>query len=54
VYHARHLDVYDGTDQALNLFALGGAVVVSVVLVVLSFRPTPPGPTTPPPDGGSP
>jgi hypothetical protein len=54
VYHLRHLDLYESTDKVLNLVGLGGAVVASAVVVGLSFRPTPPGPTASPPGGGSP
>jgi len=37
-YHARHLDVYDTTDQLLNLVTLGGAVVVSAAVLVADLR----------------
>lgn len=38
-YHVRHIDIYDTADQVLNLTALGGAVVLAVVVLVLSLRP---------------
>ena len=47
VYHARHIDVYDSSDQLLNLSALGGAVVLSATAFALSFRGTPTPSTEP-------
>lgn len=38
VYHLRNLDVYDTTDKVLNVVALGGAVVLPVVVLVAEFR----------------
>jgi hypothetical protein len=41
VYHARHLDIYDTSDKVLNMFGLGGAIVLSVVVLVGSMREQP-------------
>jgi len=38
VYHARHLDVYDGSDKVLNMTALAGAVVLSAAVLVADLR----------------
>jgi hypothetical protein len=42
VYHLRHLDLYDTTDQVLNITALAGALVLPVVVLVAELR-RPPG-----------
>jgi len=34
VYHLRHLEVYDTTDQVANVVALGSAVLVPLALLV--------------------
>jgi hypothetical protein len=36
-YHARHLHVYDTTDQVLNLVVLGGAVLLSAAVLVTEW-----------------
>ena len=38
VYHLRHLDVYDTGDQVANVVALGGAVVLPVIVLVAEAR----------------
>ena len=38
VYHVRHRDVYDTTDQVLNLVALSGALVLPIVVLVAELR----------------
>jgi hypothetical protein len=38
VYHLRHREIYDTTDQVLNLTALAAAVVLPVVVLVAEFR----------------
>jgi hypothetical protein len=38
VYHLRNLDVYDTTDQVLTVAALGGTLVLPVVVLVAEFR----------------
>jgi hypothetical protein len=46
VYHLRHLDVFSGTDKAVNAVLLTGSVVLSVLALVLSAEPAPgPAPT---------
>jgi hypothetical protein len=35
VYHVRHLDIYDTSDQVLNMVALGGAVLIAAVVLVV-------------------
>jgi hypothetical protein len=41
VYHLRHLDLYDTTDQVLNVAALAGALVLPVIVLVAEFRRPP-------------
>ena len=38
VYHVRHRDVYDTTDQVLNIVALGAALMLPVVVLVAELR----------------
>ena len=38
VYHARHLDVYDRSDQVLNVVLLAALPVLAVVVLVLALR----------------
>src|SRR5688572_5373722 len=38
VYHLRHLDLYDTTDQVLNVTALAGALVLPVIVLVAEFQ----------------
>jgi hypothetical protein len=38
VYHLRHLDVYDTSDQVMNVFALSAVPVLAVVVLVLTLR----------------
>lgn len=44
VYHLRHLDMYTGVDQPLNVVALGFFVVAGAVLLMLPGDPRPVGP----------
>ena len=38
VYHLRHLDLYDTTDQVLNIAALVGGLVLPVIVLVAELR----------------
>jgi hypothetical protein len=38
IYHLRHLDVYDTTDQALNVTSLVLALALPLAVVVLAPR----------------
>jgi hypothetical protein len=38
VYHLRHLDIYDTSDQVGNVVSLGLFVALPVVVLVLSYR----------------
>lgn len=38
VYHSRHLDVYDTTDQVLNVVLLSALPVLAVAALVLTLR----------------
>ena len=38
VYHLRHLDVYDTGDKIANIAALGGALVLPVILIYLAIN----------------
>jgi hypothetical protein len=38
VYHLRHLDVYDASDKAANVVALGLSLVLPVVILVAELR----------------
>jgi hypothetical protein len=42
VYHVRHRDVYDTSDQVLNLTALAAGLVLPVVVLVAELRRRPP------------
>lgn len=43
VYHVRHIDIYDTTDQVLNLATLGGMVVLPAIVLVLARAGSPRG-----------
>ena len=36
VYHLRHIDVYNSTDQVINAVSLAGAVLFALIALVLS------------------
>jgi hypothetical protein len=38
VYHSRHLDVYETSDQVLNVVLLTGLPVLAVAVLVLTLR----------------
>lgn len=38
VYHLRHLDLYETTDQVLNVFALAALPVLAVAVLVLTLQ----------------
>ena len=38
MYHLRHLDLYDTTDQVLNIAALVGGLVLPVIVLVAELR----------------
>lgn len=48
LYHATHLDVYDTTDQVLNVVLLGVAVVLPAILVLGTSAPRRPAPASTP------